>query len=34
MIKLLKALDNIIRFITADQWFITIYGEEVKNYVL
>lgn len=33
MIKLLKALDAILRAITADYWFITLDGEEVKNYV-
>ena len=33
MIKLLKALDAILRLLTADYWFITVDGEEVKSYV-
>lgn len=32
-IDVLKAIDNLIRVITADQWFITIDGMEVKYYV-
>lgn len=30
MMKIIRALDKVLRFVTADQWFITVYGEEVQ----
>lgn len=28
--EIIRALDKVLRFITADYWFITVYGEEVN----
>lgn len=30
MMEIIRALDRALRFITADYWFITVYGEEVN----
>lgn len=31
MINVLKGVDAVLRFITADVWFVTIEGEKVKE---
>lgn len=31
MMEILKALDNLLRAVTADIWFVTIDGDEVKE---